>query len=105
MKIWLQRHPFLTVGLTTFALFLLVESIPGGIHTTPLVGPIVRVLIAPLWVMRTLEVIVGMGTWPGIAQLVVALPLLFAPYMLVDWVLARVRARRALRSVWTFRTP
>jgi hypothetical protein len=95
MKSWFRRHSFLIVGLATFGLFLLVESIPASVPRPPLVIPILRVLIVPLWLMRTLEMMVGMGTWPGILQLTVALPLLFAPYVLADWVLARVRAGRA----------
>ena len=95
MKSWLRRHPFLTVGLATFALFLVVESAPTAVHGIPVVIQILRVLIVPLWLMRTLEMMVGMGTWPGIIQLVVALPLLFAPYVLADWGLARVQARPA----------
>ena len=94
MRVWLRRHPFLTIGLVTFGLFLLVEWTP---YAHPAVVLILRMLIAPLWLMRTLEMIVGMGRWPGIAQLLVALPLLFAPYVLADWALARGRARRASR--------
>lgn len=93
MKRWLQRHPFLTLGLATFALFVLVESIPAV--GTAVVMQFLRVLVIPLWLMRTLEMMVGMGTWPEILQLIVAMPLLFAPYVLADWVLTRVRARRA----------
>jgi hypothetical protein len=95
MRVWLRRHLFLTVGLATFGLFLLVEAMPSTLEPAPVLIQILRVLIVPLWLMRTLEMMVGMGTWPGIVQLVVALPLLFAPYMLADWVLARARARRA----------
>ena len=97
MTNWLRRHPFLTLGLATFALFLLVESVPPGTGGMAVARQILRVLIVPLWLMRTLEMIIGMGTWPGIVQLVVAVPLLFAPYVLADWVLARLRARRAFR--------
>jgi hypothetical protein len=93
MKSWLRRHRFLTVGLATFALFVLVESVPAV--RTPVVMQLLRVLLVPLWLMRTLEMFVGMGSWPGILQLIVAMPLLFAPYVLADWLLARVRARRA----------
>jgi hypothetical protein len=99
MRVWLRRHPFLTVGLATFGLFLLVEAIPGAIQAAPVVIQILRVLIVPLWLMRTLEMIVGMGTWPGIVQLLVALPLLFAPYVLADWVHARVRRAEPLISM------
>src|SRR5688572_29166517 len=93
MKSWLRRHPFLTLGLATFALFVLVESVPAV--RTAVVIQVLRVLLVPLWLMRTLEMMVGMGTWWGILQLIVALPLLFAPYVLADWALARVRTRRA----------
>jgi hypothetical protein len=94
MKSWLRRHPFLTVGLATFALFVLVELVPAV--RTPVVMQLLRVVLVPLWLMRTLEMFVGMGSWPGILQLIVAMPLLFAPYVLADWVLARARARRLL---------
>ena len=82
------------IGLATFGVFLVVESMP---HVHPAVLSILRVLIAPLWLTRTLQMMVGMGTWPVIAQLIVALPLLFAPYLFADWALARARVRRASR--------
>ncbi|MGH7468576.1 MAG: hypothetical protein ACRENP_11500 [Longimicrobiales bacterium] len=84
----LARWPFLTIGLVTFALFLLAESLPG-FQTT--LAPVLRILIVPLWLMRTLEMVVGMGYWPGPVQLVIALPLLFLPYVMADLVLAWLR--------------
>ena len=76
-----RTWPFLTLGLFTFLLFLAVGNF--GAVLQPLV-PVLRVLIVPLWVMRTVEMLLGMGGWPGHLQLVVALPLLFAPYILAD---------------------
>jgi hypothetical protein len=92
---WSRQHPFLIVGLATFGLFLLVESVSSLARVAPVATQILRVLIVPLWLMRTLELIIGVDSWPGIIQFVVALPLLFAPYVLADWVLARIRAHRA----------
>ena len=97
MRSWVRRHPFLLIGLATFAFFLVVESVPSTVRDAPVAITILRVLVAPLWLMRILEMMLGMGTWPGIAQFLVALPLLFAPYVLADWVLARIRTRRASR--------
>jgi hypothetical protein len=76
--------PFMTVGLLTFALFLGVEA-----HWAPLrpLLPAVRVLIVPLWLMRYVEMGVGIGSLPGPVQLVVALPLLFLPYLAADLLL------------------
>jgi hypothetical protein len=85
---FIARWPFLTFGLATFALFLLGEAIKP--LQAPL-GPVLRVLIMPLWLMRTLEMIVGIGFWPGPAQLVIALPLLFLPYLLADLALGWAR--------------
>ena len=94
MRLWVSRHPFLMIGLATFTLFLVVEFGPQRLQAPPIVMPVLRVLLVPLWFMRALEMFLGMGAWPAIAQLLVALPLLFAPYVLADWVLTRVRPRR-----------
>jgi hypothetical protein len=86
LKIW----PFLSLGLLTAGLFLSVESF--GDRVEPLI-PVVRVLIIPLWLMRTLEMVVGMGSWPMPLQYLIALPLLFVPYVAADLLLGRVRRR------------
>jgi hypothetical protein len=85
---FLTRWPFLMFGLVTFALFLLDEAIKP---LQPTLGPLLRVLILPLWLMRTLEMIIGIGFWPGPVQLLIALPLLFLPYVLADLALALLR--------------
>jgi len=91
---FVARWPFLTIGLATFALFLLAEAIRP--LQAPL-GPLLRVLIVPLWLMRTLEMIAGIGLWPGPAQLLIALPLVFLPYVLADlalgWLRRHIRSR------------
>ncbi len=94
---FVRRHPFLTIGLVTFGLFLLVELMPEAARTAGagrVLMAFVRVIAVPLWIMRTIEVMLGMGRWPDLLQLLVALPLLFAPYLLLDWVLNRFRRRR-----------
>ena len=85
---FLQTWPFLSLGLVTAALFLAVEGF--GERVAPLI-PVVRVLIIPLWLMRTLEMIVGIGFWPRPLQYLIALPLLFAPYVAADLLLRQVR--------------
>jgi hypothetical protein len=72
--------------LLTAGLFLSVESF--GDRVEPLI-PVVRVLIIPLWLMRTLEMVVGMGSWPMPLQYLIALPLLFVPYVAADLLLGR----------------
>ena len=85
------RRPFLSVGLLTFAAFLAVEifGMPAAL------AGLLRVLIAPLSLMRTIEMFLGLGFLPGPLQLVVALPLLFLPYLAADWLLERARRRRS----------
>ena len=98
MRAFVRRHVFFFAGIATFGLFLLIEVMPDPWLTTFVGGTflaVVRVLIIPLWLMRTLQMMLGMGTWPGILQLAVALPLLFAPYVLLDWIVARSRAFRS----------
>jgi hypothetical protein len=99
-----RRHPFLLIGLLTFGLFLALEAAGDTVRESTL-GAValsaVRVLIVPLWLMRTLEMIVGIGSWPAPLQVLVALPLLFLPYVLADAGLARLwrRAERARRPL------
>jgi hypothetical protein len=85
---FVRTWPFLTLGLSTFGFFVAVEVL--GEPLRPLV-PILRVLIVPLWLMRTLEMIVGLGFWPWPIQLPLALPLLFVPYIAADLLLRRAR--------------
>lgn len=84
--------PFVTLGLATFALFVAAEALNGA--AGPL-QPALRVLIVPLWFMRTLEMVVGIGSWPWPLQLPVALPLLFVPYAAADLCLNWIRRRAA----------
>ena len=98
MRAFARRHFFLLVGIATFGLFVLFELLPDAWLATPAAKAflaVVRVLVVPLWLMRTFEMMLGMGTWPGVLQLAVALPLLFAPYLLLDWIVARARAFRS----------
>jgi hypothetical protein len=89
------RRPFLCLGLFTFAAFLSVEVF----GMPPALAAPLRALIAPLWVMRTIEMFLGLGYLPGPAQFVLALPLLFLPYVAADWLLGRARRRhRAHRA-------
>jgi hypothetical protein len=87
---FLQTWPFLSLGFVTAGLFLAVEGF--GERVEPLI-PVVRVLIIPLWVMRTLEMVVGIGSWPMPLQYLIALPLLFMPYVAADLLLGQVRRR------------
>ena len=93
-RFFLQKHPVLVLGLVTFGLFIAAEA--SGQAPRVLI-PVLRVLIAPLWGMRTLEMLVGMGNWPTALQLLIALPLLFVPYVVADAVLQRLRRRRGPR--------
>ena len=88
---FLRTWPFLTFGLLTFGFFLAVEGF--GEPLAPLL-PALRVLIVPLWLMRTFEMLVGIGYLPGPVQLVVAFPLLFLPYVAADLLLRWARRRR-----------
>lgn len=87
---FLRNWPFLSLGLLTFGLFLAVEAL--GAQLRPLIPPL-RVLIVPLWLMRNLEMVVGIGYWPGPLQVLVALPLLFLPYVAADLLLGWARRR------------
>ncbi len=90
---FLRSWPFLSLGVLTFGLFLAVEAF--GEPLRPLV-PVLRVLVVPLWLMRTLEMVVGIGSWPGTLQLLIALPLLFLPYVAADLLLRAARRRRVV---------
>ena len=91
LSAFLRTWPFLSLGVLTFGLFLAVEAL--GKPPWPLL-PALRALVAPLWLMRTLEMVVGMASWPGPLQLFVALPLLFLPYVAADLLLRSARRRR-----------
>ena len=97
MRRLIRRHPFLLVGLLTFGLLLALEAGGDTVRQSALGGAVLaalRVLIVPLWLMRTLEMIVGIGSWPAPLQMFVAVPLLFLPYVLADGGLALLRRRR-----------
>ena len=99
-----KRYPFLLLGIATFGLFLatgLVSDTAKMSEVGRIVIALLRVLIIPLWMMRDLEMVLGLGDWPGPVELVIGLPLLFAPYIVADYVL--YRARSALPSL--FRLP
>ncbi len=90
-----KRYPFLLLGIATFGLFLANGLVSDAAKTSELgrtVFTVVRVLIIPLWLMRDLEMLLGFGNWPGAVELVIGFPLLFAPYILADYLLYRVRA-------------
>ena len=90
----LRQHPFLLFGLLTFAIFLTGEAMSDAAIATPagqVLAGALQVLVAPLWMMRNLEMLLGMGSWPVPLQLIVALPLLFLPYVLADYALRRLR--------------
>jgi hypothetical protein len=90
---FIKNWPFLTVGLVTFALFVGLEAVGDAGRDTPIaqgIIPMLRVLIVPIWAMRYLEVFVGMGAWPLPAQLFVAAPVLFTPYVLADIAFQRI---------------
>jgi hypothetical protein len=89
---FLRNWPFLVLGLVTFGLFLALEA--SGEPPRFLVA-VLRVLIVPLWLMRTLEMILGIGYWPGPLQLLIALPLLFLPYVSADLLLRWGRRQRS----------
>ena len=90
-RAFLRSWPFLSVGLLTFAFGLALEVFGEPLRA---LVPFVRVLVVPLWFMRTLEMLVGVGSWPGPLQIVVALPLLLLPYVAADLLFQRARRRR-----------
>jgi hypothetical protein len=89
-----KRYPFLLLGIATFGLFLATGLVSDAAKTSELgriVVTVLRVLIIPLWLMRDLEMLLGLGNWPGPVDLVIGFPLLFAPYVLADYLLYRAR--------------
>ena len=95
VRSFLRTWPFLTVGLLTAGLFLAVSALG---EPAEFLIPVLRVLIIPLWLMRTMEMIVGIGSWPMPLQYLIALPLLFVPYVTADLLLGHFR-----RSVFRHR--
>ena len=91
IRSFVRAWPFLILGFLTFGLFLALEGL--GEPLRPLL-PVLRVLIVPLWLMRTLEMVAGIGYWPGPLQLLIALPMLFLPYVAADLLLRSARRRR-----------
>lgn len=96
-----SRHLFLFLGLLTSGLFLVLETASEAAKASPagevLVG-VMRVMIIPMWLMRDLEMLLGMGAWSLSLQLVIALPILFAPYLLADYVFLRRRSDTTKRA-------
>jgi len=89
-----KRYPFLLLGIATLGLFLSTGLVSDAAKTSQLgrmVVGVLRALIIPLWLMRDLEMLMGLGDWPGPVELVIGLPLLFVPYILADYLLSRAR--------------
>ncbi len=96
----MKRHSFLMLGIATFGLLVTIGIASDAVKASGLGHAAIdalRVLSIPLWLMRDLEMLVGMGSWPGPLQLVVALPILFAPYFLADYLLQRARSALSKR--------
>ena len=85
----LRAHPFLLLGLATIALAALAAAVPA-------LQPAARVAIIPVWLMRTVELIAlrplfeAAGPARVLVELI-GLPLLFAPFLLADWLLGAMR--------------
>jgi len=89
-----RRYPFLLLGIATFGLFLATGFVNDAAKPSELgriAVTVLRVLIIPLWLMRDLEMLLGLGNWPRSVDLVIGFPLLFAPYVLADYLLYRAR--------------
>jgi hypothetical protein len=99
----LRSHPFLLLGLLTYAMFLTVEALPTEAHESAVVRaamPVMRVVIIPMWLGWTVVTIIsiqlfGTHTSPGTLRVrrLVELIAGFAPYLLTD---ALLRWRRAV---------
>lgn len=93
MRRFVRGFPFLTLGLITFGLFLAsvgAREVVGGVAVVRGLEVVVRFVIIPMWLMRYLEMFVGLGRWPFIVQVFVDLPLLFTPYLVADLVLRKL---------------
>jgi hypothetical protein len=84
----LRRWACTALGLVTAALFLLAE---GFLHPSSLLAVPLRWLIVPLWLMRYVQVWLGLASWPWALQVAVGLPLLFLPYIGADMLRHRWR--------------
>jgi hypothetical protein len=102
----LRRHLFLLIGLLTLCLFYLVAGLQAaGKRETAeaLAGPI-RVLIVPMylvWMLLTMALVAiagprGLPAPYGFIVSIIGLVAGFAPYILLDYVLNRLR-RPAIR--------
>ena len=64
----LRLHPFLLLGLLTYAMFLTVEALPAEAHPSPVVTaamPVARVIIIPMylgWLLVTIISVQLLGT-------------------------------------------
>ena len=101
----LRSHPFLLIGLFTYAMFLTVEALPREAHASSFaqaIMPLARRIIIPMylgWLLVTIVAVQILGTHPSAAaQSVIRLLQFvagFAPYLLAD---ALLRWRRSLRT-------
>jgi hypothetical protein len=97
--------PFFTlVGLLTLALFLLQAAIGPEVRGTAfgqIIIIVLQVIIIPLWLMRTVVVIIGVvlfgfggGSFP-IWYDILTVPVLLLPYILADVLLAKIRGTKS----------
>jgi hypothetical protein len=112
---FVKRWPFLTLGLITFVLFMAVElpaSTSGGCYSSASVSvsadgtvishqesstcegnflakltTLISPLVIPIWLMRDVEMIIGISFLPWPLQIIIAVPLLFLPYVAADLLL------------------
>ena len=103
---FLPFFPIFTLfGLLNLALFFLVEAIGPEIQDTAsgqlLIG-VLRVTIIPQWIARILVVVIGgvlfgfSGSSFPIWYEILAFPVLFLPYFLADFALAKFRGKSKL---------
>jgi hypothetical protein len=76
-----RRWAWTAVGLATAGLFLLAERF---LDPTSLLAIPLRWLVVPLWLMRLVEMGLGLARLPEAWQLAIGLPLLFLPYVGMD---------------------
>jgi len=84
---FLKNWPSLTIGLLTVGLFF---ALPGS---SAVIQPVLRVFVAPLEIMRSMQVIAGIESWPMPLQLLLGAPLLFLPHVAADLCLRWLRRR------------
>jgi hypothetical protein len=87
--IFFARWPFMCLAILTIGGFIFAETD----NLPPALLGLLRVLIVPMWLVRMLQVMVGIGSLPNPIQLVIALPLYLLPYAIADWLLWRLRQR------------